>query len=209
MLTDKQQYVLDVITKYIWENAKSPTIEELTLLLNQKSKRWVVQYLEALEKKGFLTRGRGYRSINLWNSIGLQTTMNIPILWYANAWTPLVDAVEAGYWVLPISKKIISWDEKNYFILKVEWTSMNNFQVKWKTIENGSYVLIKKDDTTLNSSDAFLFLVNWSATLKKYKRDTDLIYLLPESNDAYHKPIILSEDDNIMVNWKVVDVFIF
>lgn len=209
MLTEKQQYVLDIITKYIWENAKSPTIEELTLLLNQKSKRWVVQYLEALEKKWFLTRGRGYRSINLWNSIGFQTTMNIPILWYANAWTPLVDAVEAGYWVLPISKKIISWDENNYFILKVEWTSMNKYEVKWKTIENGSYVLIKKDETTLNTRDAFLFLVNWSATLKKYKRDADLIYLLPESNDSYHKPIILSEDDNIIVNWKIIDVFTF
>lgn len=209
MLTEKQQYVLDIITKYIWENAKSPTIEELTLLLNQKSKRWVVQYLEALEKKWFLTRGRGYRSINLWNSIGFQTTMNIPILWYANAWTPLVDAVEAGYWVLPISKKIISWDESNYFILKVEWTSMNKYEVKWKIIENGSYVLIKKDETTLNNRDAFLFLVNWSATLKKYKRDSDLIYLLPESNDTYHKPIILSEDDNIIVNWKIVDVFNF
>ena len=131
------------------------------------------------------------------------------ILWYANAGTPLVDAVEAGYWVLPISKKIISWDEKNYFILKVEGTSMNNFEIKWKLIENWSYVLIKKDETYLNNTDAFLFLVNWSATLKKYKKDWDLIYLLPESNDSYHKPIILSEDDNIMVNWKIVDVFSF
>jgi len=209
MLTEKQQYVLDIITKYIWENAKSPTIEELTILLNQKSKRWVVQYLEALEKKGFLTRGRWYRSINLWNSIGFQTTMNIPILWYANAWTPLVDAVEAGYWVLPISKKIISWDEKNYFILKVEWTSMNKFEIKWKLIENGSYVLIKKDETYLNNYDAFLFLVNWSATLKKYKKEWNLIYLLPESNDNYHKPIILSEEDNIIVNGKIVDIFSF
>jgi SOS-response transcriptional repressor LexA len=39
MLTEKQQVVLDVITKFIGENAKSPTIEELTLLLSQKSKR--------------------------------------------------------------------------------------------------------------------------------------------------------------------------
>ncbi|MDR1944768.1 MAG: transcriptional regulator [Candidatus Peribacteria bacterium] len=51
MLTEKQQYVLDIITKFIGENAKSPTIEELTILLEQKSKRGVVQYLEALEKK--------------------------------------------------------------------------------------------------------------------------------------------------------------
>lgn len=209
MLTEKQQYVLDVITKFIGENAKSPTIEELTMLLEQKSKRGVVQYLEALEKKGFISRWRWYRSISLGNSIWVQTTMNIPILGYANAWTPLVDAVESWYWVLPISKKVIPWDESNYFLLKVEGTSMNNFSVKWKNIENWSYVLIKKDENKLNEKDAFLFLVNWAATLKKYKKDWDIIYLLPDSKDSYHKPIILSEDDNIFVNGKITDVFAF
>ena len=209
MLTEKQQNVLDVITTFIGQNAKSPTIEELTILLSQKSKRWVVQYLEALEKKWFLTRWRGYRSISLGNTIGFQTTLNIPILGYANAGTPLVDATESSYGVLPISKKIISWDEQNYFILKVEWTSMNNYDVKWKTIDNGSYVLIKKDEVSTNSSDAFLFVVNWAATLKKIKKDGDTIYLLPESKDDYHKPIILSEEDNLMINGKIVDVFNF
>ena len=44
---------------------------------------------------------------------------------------------------------------------------------------------------------------------KRYKQDGSLVYLLPESNDEYHKPIILSEDDNVLVNGKVVDVFNF
>lgn len=210
MLTDKQQHVLDVLTKFIGENAKSPTIDELTILLNQKSKRWVVQYLESLEKKGFLTRWRGYRSISLWNTIWFQTTLNIPILGYANAWTPLVDAVEAWYWMLPVSKKILgNKDEKSYFLLRVEGTSMNNFEVKGKNIDNGSYVLIDKEQQSTNWKDAFLFIVNGAATLKKYKKDGNNIYLLPESQDSYHKPIILDESDNIMVNWKVVDVFKF
>lgn len=209
MLTEKQQNVLDVITKFIGENAKAPTIEELTLLLSQKSKRWVVQYLEALEKKWFLTRWRWYRSISLWNNIWFQTTLNIPILGYANAGTPLVDANETSYWILPISKKIITWSEQNYFILKVEWTSMNNFMINWKFIDNWSYVLIKKDEVNTNSKDAFLFVVNGAATLKKFKRDGDTIYLLPDSKDEYHKPIILSQDDNLMINGKVMDVFNF
>jgi len=130
-------------------------------------------------------------------------------LGYANAWTPLVDAVENSLWVLPISKKIISWDMDDYFLLKVEGTSMNEFKVKWKKIENWSYVLINRKDTNLNNKDAFLFLVDWAATIKKFKKDWDIIYLLPESRDDYHKPIILSTDDNIIVNWKVVDVFTF
>ena len=209
MLTEKQQKVLDVITDFISRNGKSPTIEELTILLAQKSKRWVVQYLETLEKKGFLTRGSWYRGISLGNSIWFQSTLNIPILGYANAGTPLVEASQSEYVVLPISKKIISWDETNYFVLKVEGTSMNNFEVSGKPVENGSYILVKKDEVNTNSKDAFLFIVNGWATIKKYKKDSDNIFLLPESKDEFHKPIILSEDDNISVNGKVVDVFNF
>lgn len=209
MLTEKQQNVLNTIIDFISRYGKSPTIEELTNILGQKSKRGVVQYLETLEKKWFLTRWSWYRSISLWNWVGFQTTLNIPILGYANAWTPLVDAKESDYWVLPISKKIISGDQQNYFILKIEWTSMNNIEIKWKKIENGSYVLVKKDETSLNTKDTFLFTVNWWATIKKYKKDWENVYLLPNSRDDYHKPIILSESDNIIVNGKVVDVFNF
>ncbi len=209
MLTEKQQNVLDQITEFIWKYGKSPTIEELTIILSQKSKRGVVQYLEALEKKWFITRGRGYRSISLGNGVWFQTTLNIPILGYANAGTPLVDAKESDYWVLPVSKKIISWDGQDYFILKIEGTSMNNVEIKWKMIDNWSYVLIKKNESSLNNKDVFLFTVNGWATIKKYKKDGDNVYLMPESSDDYHKPIVLSESDNITVNGKVVDVFNF
>lgn len=209
MLTEKQQTVLDKITEYISKFGKSPTIEELKNLLNQKSKRGVTQYLEALEKKWFISRWSWFRSITLWNAIWFQTTLNIPILWYANAWTPLVEASESNYWVLPISKNIVSWDERNYFVLKVEWTSMNDFEVNGKIVDNGSYILVKKDETSLNERDAFLFVVNWAATIKTQKRDGDAVYLLPHSKDEYHKPIILSASDQIMVNWKVIDVFNF
>jgi SOS-response transcriptional repressor LexA len=48
---------------------------------------------------------------------------------------------------------------------------MNKYEVKGKTIENGSYILIQKDATSLNGNDAFLFVVNNSATIKKYKQE--------------------------------------
>ena len=209
MLTEKQQHVLDVITDFISRYGKSPTIEELKNLLHQKSKRGVVQYLEALEKKWFISRGEWFRSIRLGNGVGFQTTLNIPILWYANAGTPLVEAEASDYGVLPISKSLIKGEGENYFVLKVEWTSMNMCEVAGKTIDNGSYVLIKKDENSLNENDAFLFVVNNAATIKKYKRDGNNVYLLPKSSDAHHNPIILSESDSILVNGKVVDVFNF
>ncbi len=209
MLTDKQEKVLNSITEFISKYWKSPTIEELKNILEQKSKRGVVQYLESLEKKWFITRWRWFRSIRLGNGVWFQTMLSIPILWYANAWTPLVDAQENDLWVLPVSQSVVSGDEKNYFILKVEWTSMNQFEVNGKIIDNGSYILINKKEINTNSKEAFLFLVDWAATIKVPKQEGENLYLCPKSSDEYHKPIILSSSDNVIVNGKVVDVFNF
>jgi len=209
MLTEKQQHALDVITDFTSRYGKSPTIEELKNLLHQKSKRGVTQYLEVLEKKWFLTRGEWYRSIRLGNTIGMQTTMNIPILGYANAGTPLALAESNDYGTLPISKNILSWNEENYFVLRVSGTSMNQQEVAWKKIDNGSYVLIKKDEISLNEKDAFLFEVDGWATLKRYKQNAGQVYLLPQSSDEHHTPIILSEHDDVRASGKVVDVFNF
>ena len=209
MLTEKQQHVLDVITDFASRYGKSPTIEELKNLLHQKSKRGVTQYLEVLEKKWFLSRGEWYRGIRLGNTIGMQTTMNIPILWYANAGTPLAVAESNDYGTLPISKNIISGNHEKYFVLRVSWTSMNEYQVNGKNIDNGSYVLINKEQSNPDENGAYLFLVDGGATLKRYKKNQGQVYLIPESNDKHHTPIILSEHDDIQSNGKVVDVFTF
>jgi repressor LexA len=212
MLTTKQEKVLNSITEFISRYGKSPTIEELKNILEQKSKRWVVQYLESLERKGFITRGRGFRSIRLWNWVGFQQMMSIPILWYANAGRPLVNAQEDNLWVLPVSKSIIKGDEKNYFMLKIEGTSMNQYSVNGKIIENGSYVLINGKDNNpnlTNSKDAYLFIVNDSATIKIPRKEADNLYLLPKSSDSYHQPIVLSSDDDVKISWKIIDVYNF
>jgi repressor LexA len=86
---------------------------------------------------------------------------------------------------------------------------MNACSIKWKIIENGSYVLVKKDETSPSSHDPYLFIVNGAATLKKFKKEGEYVYLLPESNDDSHKPIILTQDDDVSSNGKVVDVFSF
>lgn len=207
MLTDKQQKVLDIITDFIGRYGKSPTIEELQKLTAQKSKRGVVQYLESLEKKGFITRTSGFRSIRLGNGIGFQTMLLIPILGIANAGKPLSIADQQEYGTLPISKTLISGDQAHYFVVKVEGTSMNDFMVNGKYIENGSYVLIHKKEKVINTKDAFLFVVDGAATLKIPKKEGKNLYLIPKSKDAYHKAIVLSDADDIIVNGKVVDVF--
>ncbi|MDD4151834.1 MAG: S24 family peptidase [Candidatus Gracilibacteria bacterium] len=209
MITEKQENALKVISDYIARKGQSPTIEELQFLLEQKSKRGVIQYLEALEKKGFITRGRGYRSIKLGNSVGFQTMINIPLLGYANAGKPISFAQEDISSYIPISKNLIKGEVSNYFLLKIEGTSMNNFLLNGKIIENGSLVLVNKGGKELNNKDAFLFIIDNCATIKKYKKEGENIYLLPESKDTIHTPIILSESDDVLLNGKVVDVYNF
>lgn len=209
MITEKQEQVLNTISEYIAKKWQSPTIEELQYLLNQKSKRWVVQYLEVLEKKWFITRWRWYRSIKLGNSIGFQTMISIPLLGYANAGKPISFADEDIRSYIPISKSIIKGDTANYFLLKIEGTSMNNFVVNGKNIEDWSMILVNKSKNDLNWSDAFLFIIDNCATIKKYKKEWENIYLLPVSKDSSHLPIILNQDDNIILNGKVEDVYNF
>lgn len=210
MLTDKQQNVLDIITDFIGRYGKSPTIEELQNLTHQKSKRWVVQYLEALEKKWFITRWHGFRSIRLGNGIWFQTMLQIPILWIANAGRPLAYADQYEYGTLPLSKNVVTGGTvEDYFLVKVEGTSMNDYKVNGKYIENGSYVLIDKRQKVINTKDAFLFVVDNAATLKIPKKEGKNLYLVPKSRDDYHKPIILGWEDEVMNNGKVVDVFNF
>ncbi len=65
MLTPKQQKVFDIVKQYIEQRGESPTLDEIQELLGLKSKHSVVQFLDYLERKGFIQRGRGYRSIRL------------------------------------------------------------------------------------------------------------------------------------------------
>lgn len=87
---------------------------------------------------------------------------------------------------------------------------MNNFSIRGKYLEDGAFVLI---DSSINAVDnpfsAYLCIVNGAATVKKIKQESDNIYLIPDSKDSEHMPIILTQDDKIQINGKVVDVFNF
>ena len=109
-----------------------------------------------------------------------------------------------------VSKSLISGDEKKYFCVRIQGTSMNRFEVRGKTIADGSIVLIDTSDRSGSiSSAAYLCVVDGMATVKKIRKEGDLIYLVPESHDEQHTPIILSAGDQLEISGKIVDVFNF
>ena len=211
MLTPKQQKVLDMVKWYIEAHGESPTLDELQDLLGVKSKHSVVQFLDYLERKGFINRGRGYRSIRLGDRIiASQIAIPVPILGFANAGRPLVYADESDQGKLLISPSALTGDVKKYFCVKLQGTSMNNFSIRGKFLENEAFVLI---DSSVKSVDnpfaAYLCIINGAATVKRVKQEGANIYLLPDSKDPEHMPIVLTETDSIEISGKVVDVFNF
>lgn len=144
-LTEKQQVVLDIITDFIGRYWKSPTIDELQKLLKQKSKRWAVQYLEALEKKGFITRAWGFRSIRINNN---NHTWNI---------TKEVSFMN-DYGSMFISRHFIpSWSE--VYLYRYTSESISKKKVSWKDIKNGSILLV---DRLSRDASCLLFTDTWS-----------------------------------------------
>ena len=206
-LTSKQEKVLKFISDYREKRGISPTIIELQMGLWFKSIHSVTQFLNALEKKWYVHRWWWFRSLTLTNNVGFQLTFDIPIVWIANASNPVVYAEENRIWTVAVSQSIIKWNKNKYFFIKIEWTSMNQCKVNWKLILDWSMALINWQDRTINEQDVFLCVVNGFATIKKIRQEGDNVYLLPQSSDSTHGPIILNKDDNIFINGRVIDIF--
>ena len=87
---------------------------------------------------------------------------------------------------------------------------MNRFSVRGKLLSDGSVALIDSSCVTVDDPNAaYLCIVDGAATLKKVKAAGESIYLVPESNDPSHSPLVLSAEDHFSINGKVVDVYDF
>lgn len=65
-LAGSEKLVLDYLVKFKSINGFSPTVNEICLGLNTKSKSWVIENLERLEEKNFIVRfDNSPRAINI------------------------------------------------------------------------------------------------------------------------------------------------
>lgn len=202
-LTEKQQRVLSAIGEYFDENFQSPTLSELCIILGIKTKRGVVKHLEALERKGFITRLSRPRGIFPKDRLDEYSSIyDIPVLGYANAGTPLVFAKEEQLGTLKISKNFVK-DSNNVFALIIKGDSMNQRKVGTSILADKNYALIKKTDS-YQDGDVVLAVIDNAATIKTLKRKNNSIILYPESNNPNHQPIYLDNRSEAFINGKVI-----
>ncbi len=210
ILTPKQQIVLQSIKQFFSENGTMPTVREIQemsgkLGLKLKSLRSFFIYLNELEEKGYIERTSEDRGITL-KGVTKDGFLDVPVFGMANAGaaTMFADQYIEGY--LKVSKRIVK-DSRNVFAIQVSGTSMNKARVNGKTIQSGDFILVDSTWKHYNNGDRVLVVINGMATVKTYRTvDGKNIVLLPESTDKKHKPIFLTEEDDFVINGKVIDV---
>ena len=196
-LTPKQYRVLETIKTQMVLSKESPTVEELRCALGFKSLRTVSQYLEALERKGYIYRRKNtHRNIEIRKGaegdMPNATTVSVPVVASVGCDDLSVFAQESYDEYLEVDKQIAESEDGGVVAVRAVGDSMTD-----AGIESGDYILIRFSDKAENG-DRVAAIVDDMITVKRLERRSDVTILWPESKDPKYKPIILRRDFKIV-----------
>ena len=196
-ISSKQQEILDFIKSEIINKGYPPAVREIGTAVNLRSTSSVHSHLESLEKNGYIrrnpTKPRAIEIVDDGFNLARRELVNVPIVGSVAAGQPLL-AVESIESYFPIPAEYMPNEET--FMLKVKGDSMINVG-----IYNGDKVLVMKQKTA-NNGDIVVALVEDSATVKTFYKETDHIRLQPEND--YMDPIIVND---VEILGKVIGLF--
>jgi len=201
-LTERQKGVLRAIQEWITEHGYPPTIRELGKRLGIRSLRGVTTHLDAIAKKGHLTRKRSARGIRLLveaASSTVATAMHIPIVGRIAAGQPLLaqEQVE-GHLAIDASLFGKTPSSATHFALRVRGDSMIN-----AGILDGDYVIVRQQPSAENG-EIVVALIGEEATVKRFFKENDHIRLQPEHPSM--DPIVVDSKQPLEVLGKVIAV---
>ena len=199
-LTQRQEHVVKTIKQWIHEHGFPPTIRELGQRLGIKSLRGVTTHLDALAKKGQLTRSRGARGIRL-SASWVEQVMSVPIVGRIAAGQPLLaeEQIEGRLMVDASRLGEMADATHQHFALKVKGNSMQG-----AGILDGDYVIVRQQPDAQNG-DIAAALIGDEATVKRFFKEDNRIRLQPEHPEM--EPIMVDADQPVQVLGKIVAVF--
>ncbi len=161
-ITQRQKAVLQFISQYIRQFEYPPTFQEIADAFGIASKHGVVRHLQALERKGYITR-----SDTLARSIRIVHPQYQPPADVVQV--PLIGRVAAGYPILAeenIEKYVmlprtLVKSEGRYFALRVQGESMTN-----AGILDGDMVIVQSSSTA-RAGEIVVALVDDEVTVKR------------------------------------------
>jgi len=199
-LTKRQKKVLDVVLKGIREKGFPPSIREIGKALGISSLRGVTGHLEALERKGYIERESGARTIRIKRgtvqSLPFSEGMKVPLLGAIAAGQPLL-AEERIEDELLVDERFVP--KGKAFALKIKGESMIG-----AGILDGDYVLVQQQ-ATVQEGEVAAVLIGEEATVKRFHKRHGVIELVSENPTM--KPILVTEKDpTIRILGKVISV---
>ena len=185
---------MDNIKLYLEAKGEPPTLEELRKNLGLKSMRTVAQYLEALERKGYIVRRKhAHRNIEL-RAVDADghaaTLVSVPVVANVGCDDLSVFAQEHSDEFLQVDKHIVE-ESGDIVAVRAVGDSMADAGV-----QSGDYILVQFTDN-VKSGDRVAAIVGDMVTVKRLERRQGVTMLYPESSDPKYKPIVLREDFKI------------
>jgi repressor LexA len=197
-LTDRQQEILDFISRQTLKNGYAPTIREIGEHMGIRSTNGVNDHLKALEKKGHLTREKDKsRTLRLTRPAAVADAppiraltpatplLSIPILGRVAAGEPIL-AEEHALGRVQIDSFFIG-TSKRVFALRVVGDSMIE-----DGIHDGDYLFVKKQSAA-QRGDIVVALIEGDATVKRFYPEGDRIRFQPANSRL--KPIYVHRED--------------
>lgn len=175
-LSPRQQQTLDVIRDHIRNHGLPPTIREIMAKLDVSYPRGVQRHLEALEKKGYLTRDSRSRGITLAkrfrDTLSSQVT-SVPLLGRIPAGGPSLAEENVEDWVtLPTD---LTKGKRDVFILRAQGDSMIG-----AGIFDGDLLIVQPVKTP-EHGDIVAALIGDDATVKRFVKKNNLAFLKAEN----------------------------
>lgn len=197
-LTHRQEQILRFIGQYLEENGYPPSIREIGDEFDINSLRGVTVHLNALEKKGYITRSTTPRSIRITHrSFG--ATGNARML-------PLVGDIAAGVPIfseevvsdmIPVPQQMVR-NIENAFLMRVRGDSMTGEGILPRDL------VVIRPQTTASNGDLVAAVINGDeSTVKRIHFDNTKVRLMP-ANPAYD-PMEFAPDE-VRVVGRVIGV---
>jgi len=172
-LTPRQNQILEMIQEFIAEYGMPPTRAEIARELGFRSANAAEEHLRALQKKGVLELMPGAsRGIQLKDS--LRDQLGLPLVGRVAAGNPILaeEHIEGRYQIDPAL-----FNPKPHYLLRVNGMSMKN-----AGILDGDLVAVYRTPEVRNRQIIVARLED-EVTVKRYRQDGTLVWLLPENEE--------------------------
>ncbi len=187
-LTPRQSQILEMIQEFIAATGMPPTRADIANELGFKSANAAEEHLRALQRKGVLDLIPGAsRGIQLKDS--LREQMGLPLVGRVAAGSPILaqEHIETHYKIDPAL-----FSPKPHYLLRVNGMSMKN-----AGILDGDLVAVHRTPE-VRSRQIIVARLDDEVTVKRFRQDGSLVWLLPENEDFEPIQVDLSKQEMII-----------